>query len=101
MGSIAIVAEADGFHIRSMRPDEIGLAADWAVAEGWNPGRADAACFATVDPQGFLIGELDGAPAATISCVNYDERFAFLGFYIVRPDLRGRRYGLRIWNSAM
>jgi Acetyltransferase (GNAT) domain/Acetyltransferase (GNAT) family len=54
-----------------------------------------------VDPGGFLIGELDGAPAATISCVNYDERFAFLGFYIVRPELRGRGYGLRIWNTAI
>jgi hypothetical protein len=84
-----------------MRPDEIALAADWAAAEGWNPGLADAACFATVDPAGFLIGELDGAPAATISCVNYDARFAFLGFYIVRPDLRGRGYGLRMWAAAI
>jgi GNAT superfamily N-acetyltransferase len=84
-----------------MAPDEIAIAADWAAAEGWNPGLADAACFATVDAGGFLIGELDGAPAATISCVNYDDRFAFLGFYIVRPDLRGRGYGLRIWNAAV
>src|ERR1044072_3671035 len=88
-------------NIRTMRPDEIGLAADWAAAEGWNPGLADAACFATVDPKGWLIGELDGAPAATISCVNYDENFAFLGFYIVRADLRGRGLGLRIWNAAI
>jgi hypothetical protein len=87
--------------IRTMRPDEIAIAVDWAAAEGWNPGLADAACFASVDPGGFLIGELDGAPAATISCVNYDTRFAFLGFYIVRPDLRGRGYGLRIWNAAI
>ena len=84
-----------------MRPDEIAIAADWAAAEGWNPGLADAACFATVDPEGFLIGEVDGAPAATVSCVNYDERFAFLGFYIVRGDLRGRGYGLRVWNAAI
>jgi GNAT superfamily N-acetyltransferase len=84
-----------------MRPDEIALAADWAAAEGWNPGLADTACFATVDPAGFLIGELDGAPPATISCVNYDARFAFLGFYIVRPDLRGRGYGLRMWSAAI
>ena len=70
-------------------------------AEGWNPGLADAACFATADPEGFLIGELDGAPAATVSCVNYGARFAFLGFYIVREDLRGRGYGLRIWNAAI
>ena len=87
--------------IRAMAPEEIAAAADLAAAEGWNPGLGDAACFATVDAEGFFIGELDGAPAATIACVNYDDRFAFLGFYIVRPDLRGRGYGLRIWNAAV
>jgi GNAT superfamily N-acetyltransferase len=87
--------------IRTMRPDEISIAVDWAAAEGWNPGLADAACFASTDPEGFLIGELDGKPAATVSCVNYGARFAFLGFYIVREDLRGRGYGLRIWNAAI
>ena len=65
--------------IRTMRADEIAIAVDWAAAEGWNPGLADAACFATVDPGGFLIGELDGAPAATISCVNYDANFVISG----------------------
>ena len=84
-----------------MRPDEISIAIDWAAAEGWNPGLADAACFATVDPQGFLIGEIEGEAAATVSCVNYGASFAFLGFYIVRADLRGRGYGLRIWNAAI
>ncbi|XIA63568.1 GNAT family N-acetyltransferase [Bradyrhizobium sp. TZ2] len=84
-----------------MRPDEISIAVDWAAAEGWNPGLADAACFATADPQGFLIGEIDGEPAATVSCVNYGASFAFLGFYIVRADLRGRGYGLQIWNAAI
>src|SRR3954462_6923109 len=90
-----------GLRIRPMRPDEISIAVDWAAAEGWNPGLADAACFATVDPGGFFIGELDGVPAATISCVNYSDHFAFLGFYIVRADLRGRGYGLDIWNAAI
>jgi hypothetical protein len=91
----------DTYTIRPMRAGEIALAADWAAAEGWNPGLNDAACFATVDAQGFLIGELDGAPVATISCVNYDDRFAFLGFYIVRPELRGRGLGLKIWQAAI
>ena len=91
----------NSFTIRTMRRDEISLAVDWAAAEGWNPGVADADCFASVDPDGFLIAELDGAPAATISCVNYDARFSFLGFYIVRADLRGKGYGLRIWNAAI
>ncbi|WP_315782828.1 GNAT family N-acetyltransferase [Bradyrhizobium sp. SZCCHNPS1003] len=93
--------DADGLHIRPMRPDEIGLAIDWAAAEGWNPGLSDATCFAEVDPDGFLVAERDGVPVATVSCVNYDDRFAFLGFYMVRPELRGRGYGLRLWQAAM
>src|SRR6201991_895205 len=91
----------NGLRVRTMRPGEISIAMDWAAAEGWNPGLADAACFAATDPEGFLIGELDGAPVATVSCVNYGESFAFLGFYIVRKDLRGHGYGLRIWNAAI
>jgi hypothetical protein len=87
--------------IRPMRPQEIPLAIDWAAAEGWNPGQADAGCFGTVDPQGFLIGEIDGTPAATISIVNYDAAFAFLGFYIVRPNLRGHGHGIAIWRAAV
>ena len=87
--------------IRPMRPEEIGLALDWAAAEGWNPGLCDAACFGVEDAAAFMIGELDGQPAATVSCVNYGASFAFLGFYIVRPELRGRGHGLAMWNAAI
>jgi hypothetical protein len=87
--------------IRVMDRGEIAIAGDWAAAEGWNPGLDDAACFASVDPAGFFIGELDGVAASTISVVNYDDRFAFLGFYIVRPDLRGRGHGLRTWRAGI
>jgi hypothetical protein len=92
---------SDRFQVRATRPEEIALVADWAAAEGWNPGLSDAACFAAVDPHGFFVGELDGAAAATISVVNYGDRFAFLGFYIVRPDLRGHGYGLRTWDVGI
>jgi hypothetical protein len=91
----------DRLQVRAMRPEEVALAVDWAAAEGWNPGQSDAACFAKVDPQGFFVGELEGAAVATLSVVNYGDRFAFLGFYMVRPDLRGQGYGLRIWQSGM
>ena len=90
-----------GFRIRSMAAHEVALALDWAAAEGWNPGLADQRPFASVDPEGFLVGELDGAPAAIISVANYDARFAFLGFYIVRSELRGRGLGLRVWEAGM
>jgi hypothetical protein len=99
-GTTALMID-DGFRVRPMRASEIALAVDWAAAEGWNPGLDDPSCFATVDPSGFFVGELDAVAAALISVINYDNRFAFLGFYIVRPDLRGRGYGLRIWRAGI
>src|SRR5215467_1944706 len=89
------------FRVRTMTREEVVLATDWAAAEGWNPGLSDARCFAAAAPDGFLLGELAGAPAATLSLVNYDQHFSFLGFYIVRPHLRGRGLGLRIWQAGL
>ena len=89
------------FRIRSMAISEVAGALDWAAAEGWNPGLADAGPFTAADPEAFLIGELDGAPASIISVVNYDARFAFLGFYIAKLELRGQGLGFRIWQAAM
>src|SRR5215475_12078989 len=101
MGSSARSQGWEGLRIRTMRPDEISMAVNWAAAEGWNPGLSDDACFAAADREGFLIGEVGGVPAASVSCVKYGANFAFLGFYIVREDLRGRGYGLRMWNAAI
>ncbi|MBB3772354.1 GNAT superfamily N-acetyltransferase [Angulomicrobium tetraedrale] len=92
---------SDPVHIRPLDRDEIQLAVDWAATEGWNPGLVDAGAFARVDPGGFLVAEVDGRPAATLSVVNYDAHFAFLGFYIVRPDLRGRGIGWRLWQAGI
>jgi GNAT superfamily N-acetyltransferase len=89
----------DPYAIRAMTRAELDLMADWAAAEGWNPGRHDAGCFHAADPRGFLLGLLDGEPIASISGVAYDGGFGFLGFYIVKPGHRGKGYGLRIWNA--
>ncbi|GAB6042423.1 GNAT family N-acetyltransferase [Endothiovibrio diazotrophicus] len=87
--------------IHTATREEVDLAVAWAAEEGWNPGVNDAACYHAADPEGFLVGRLDGAPAATISAVRYGDAFGFLGFYIVRPDLRGNGYGWAIWQAAM
>lgn len=74
---------------------------EWAAAEGWNPGHGDAACFHPTDPAGFFIGRIDGQAVSAISIVNYTDAYAFLGFYLVHPDHRGRGLGLATWRAAM
>lgn len=89
------------YHVRVMSRAEVDLALDWAALEGWNPGRHDATPFHLTDPEGFLVGCLDGEPAAVISVVRYPGGFAFLGLYIARPERRGRGLGLALWQTGM
>lgn len=89
------------FQIRVMRRDELDLAIEWAGNEGWNPGLNDAHCYYQADPQGFLIGELDGIQIACISAMKYSNDFGFIGFYIIEPDYRGQGYGVQIWQAAV
>ncbi|WP_420406061.1 GNAT family N-acetyltransferase [Nisaea sp.] len=91
----------DNYAIRPMTAADIDDAVSWAAAEGWNPGDRDAQCFASIDPAGFIGGFLDGRMIASISVVNYDAAFSFLGFYIVRPEYRGKGYGYRLWQEGM
>ncbi|KUN05907.1 GCN5 family acetyltransferase [Streptomyces yokosukanensis] len=75
--------------------------AGWATAEGWNPGLADGPAFFAQDPDGFFLGRIDGEPVSAISVVNHGPDFAFLGCYLVRPDLRGHGHGLTTWKTAL
>ena len=84
-----------------MTRPEVDLAIDWAGAEGWNPGLHDADCFYAADPTGFLVGLVDDEPVATISVVKYGDTFGFLGLYIVKPEYRGRGYGIGVWNAGL
>jgi hypothetical protein len=89
------------FEVAIMGAADVVRAADWAAAEGWNPGLSDAIAFQAADPPGFLVGRLDGEPVGCISVVRYGQAFGFLGFYIMTPKARGKGYGIRIWQAGM
>ncbi|WP_369325053.1 GNAT family N-acetyltransferase [Burkholderia cepacia] len=77
------------------------MSIEWAAAEGWNPGLHDPSCFWEADPAGFFVGVWRGEPVACLAAVAYDERFGFIGLYIVKPGFRGKGFGIRIWQHGM
>jgi hypothetical protein len=89
------------FDIAVGSADDVQRMARWAGGEGWNPGNTDAHAFFVADPGGFLIGRLDGEPVVCISVVKYGQGFGFLGFYIARPPVRGKGYGIKVWQAGM
>ena len=89
------------YQIRRMTREHLSTALRWAAREGWNPGLHDGDVLHSLDPEGFLMGWLGEGPVASISCVRYSNRYAFLGFYIVEPLLRGHGLGKAIWGAAL
>ncbi|MBF0568868.1 MAG: GNAT family N-acetyltransferase [Nitrospirae bacterium] len=84
-----------------MSKEEIGIAITWASAEGWNPGLYDISPFYGADNNGFFLGSIENKPVGCISAVSYGKGFGFIGFYIVRPEFRGRGYGIKLWRHAI
>lgn len=87
--------------VRTLTPDEVAIAIDWAANEGWNPGLADADVFLSQDEGGLLGLFEDGDLVACISAVTYEETFGFIGLYICRPDRRGRGLGFQVWQAGL
>ena len=87
--------------IRGASADELRVMLDWAAEEGWNPGLEDAGPFLAADPDGFLLATVAGEPVASVSAVRYGDGFGFVGFYICRPNWRGRGIGYRIWQVGL
>jgi len=89
------------FDISVGSADDVARMAEWANDEGWNPGNTDVQAFFAADPGAFHIGRLGGKPVACVSVVKYGAGFGFLGFYIARPEIRGKGYGIQVWNAGM
>jgi GNAT superfamily N-acetyltransferase len=89
----------DDMHIRGMTRDELDTLVEWAAREGWNPGLDDAEVFWNTDPDGFVAAEINGELIGGGSIVAYSARYGFMGFFIMRPDCRGRGLGDRLWNE--
>ncbi len=89
------------FEITVGSADDVQRMARWAADEGWNPGNTDTHAFFAADPGAFRIGRLDGEPVACISVVKYGQALGFLGFYIARPQARGKGFGIQVWRAGM
>jgi ribosomal protein S18 acetylase RimI-like enzyme len=84
-----------------MRQPDLDIAVEWASREGWNPGLHDAEIFYHADPSGFFAGFISEIQVACISSTAYGSSFGFLGLYIVRPEYRRRKLGIKIWEKAL
>lgn len=88
-------------NIRIMSREEVQFAIDMAASEGWNPGLYDGDLFYEADHNGFFIAELEGKPVGCASAVAYDDKFGFLGLYVVKPEFQNKGIGMKLTEKCM
>ncbi len=85
--------------IRNMNRAEVDELVAWAAREGWNPGLHDAELFWATDSDAFIAADLDGELIGGGAITSYSGEFGFMGFFIVRPEFRGRGFGDTLWHA--
>jgi GNAT superfamily N-acetyltransferase len=85
--------------IRNMTRSEVEELVAWAAQEGWNPGLHDAELFWAADPAAFIAAELEGEMIGGGAITSYNGEFGFMGFFIIRPEYRGRGIGNTLWYA--
>lgn len=93
------MTNADKLHIRQMTRAEVDELVSWAANEGWNPGAHDAEIFWATDRHAFIAAELDGALVGGGAITSYGGDYGFMGFFIMKPEFRGKGLGNQLWHA--
>jgi GNAT superfamily N-acetyltransferase len=89
----------DALVIRNMTRPEVDQLVNWAAQEGWNPGLHDAELFWGTDRDAFIAADLDDQLIGGGAITSYQGEFGFMGFFIVRPEFRGKGLGNTLWHA--
>ncbi len=89
----------DTSRLTLVKLDKSGLLTliDWAKQEGWNPGLNDADVFWKTDPNGYYGFFNNNELIAGGAVISYQQKFGFMGLFIVHPDYRGQGIGRKLW----
>jgi len=84
-----------------MTPADIARGLELCRASGWNQSRRDWESFLALSPQGCRVAVKEGRVVGTVTTVNYEDRFAWIGMVLVDPEERGQGIGTQLLREAL
>ena len=67
----------------------------------WNQTEADWEFFLAAHPEGCFVSEVDDRVVGTVTTIIYENRFAWIGMLLVKPELRNRGIGRALLRQAI
>jgi len=86
---------------RDLTADDIPAGLRLCRIAGWNQLAADWELFLRLSPRGCRAAVQEGKVVGTVTTVNYENRFAWVGMVLVDPETRGQGVGTRLLQEAM
>ncbi|HPA45437.1 MAG TPA: GNAT family N-acetyltransferase [bacterium] len=86
----------DILSVRPMEFFDIPRCVELNRCVGWNQLEKDWQRFITLGPKGCFVAQLNGTVVGTVTTINYQNRFGWVGMVIVDPDLRRMGIGRRL-----
>jgi GNAT superfamily N-acetyltransferase len=86
---------------RDLTADDIPAGLRLCRIAGWNQLAADWELFLRLSPRGCRAAVRDGKVVGTVTTVNYENRFAWVGMVLVDPETRGQGVGTRLLQEAI
>ena len=88
-------------HYREMTLDDIPAGLALCRASRWNQVRRDWELFLQLSPHGCRVAVQDGRVVGTVTTINYQARFSWIGMVLVEPGMRGQGIGTQLLREAL
>ena len=92
---------ASSVEFRDLTIDDVPAGLGLCRHAGWNQLAADWQLFLNLSPHGCRAAVQGGRVVGTVTTVNYENRFAWIGMVLVDPQFRGRGIGTRLLEESL
>jgi GNAT superfamily N-acetyltransferase len=87
--------------VRALRPSDLAAAVELSSIAGWNQTEEDWRMLVTAASTRCFGIEADGQLVSTTTLVCYEQRLAWIGMVLTKPEYRGRGFARRLLGHAL
>jgi len=94
-------AAVDTIQVRTMKRDDLPACLTLKRLAGWNQLPEDWEIFLSLRPHGCFVAVADDRVVGTVTTIDYEGRFSWIGMVLVHPDFRRRGIGTALMQAAV